>query len=83
MPAELVAFGERVGEAPGHRLDPGGVDPLGLRVQAPNEAGGLARPDDLGELGPIRIAPIHEADDRAQIAGAPPAQNAPAAGVFR
>jgi hypothetical protein len=52
--AELVAFSQRGGRARGGGLDSGGEDPLGLRVQAGDEAAALARPDGTGELGQAR-----------------------------
>jgi hypothetical protein len=44
MLAELVALGQRAGRARAHGLDPGGVDPLGLRVQPGDVAGGPGPP---------------------------------------
>ena len=72
--AELVAVGQRDRGVCGGRLDPGGEDPLGLGVQAGDEAAALARPDGPGELDPGPVAHIQVTQERPQVAAAPPAQ---------
>lgn len=74
MAAELVGLSQRDGGGRGHGLYATGEGPVAVGVQTGDEAGALAGPDGVGELGPAAVAEIEVPDEWAQVTGTAPAQ---------